>query len=222
MNDTSANFIQLRGPVGEAELNATSPLEMTALGVETAATTFSVCTDQAGLIGLVQHLHSRGMYFGPSLANRKPYLQKKKMSAKTITRQGFLKTGCLSMTAAGLTICGVSTLIPNPDPASIDLPTSTYGVRTMKKRILVAYTSALGSTDDVAAEIGKTLSANGISVDVKPIQGHLHAGYQAVLIGSAVWYGNWLPGGCRIRPSQPKSTQRAPGGAVYGVHFQYG
>jgi len=60
VNDTSTHFIQLRGLVGEVELNATSPLEMTALWVETAATTFSVCTDQAGLIGLVRHLHSRG------------------------------------------------------------------------------------------------------------------------------------------------------------------
>lgn len=60
MNYTSTYFIQLRGPVGKTELNATSPLEMTALGVVTAATTFSVCTDKAGLIGLVRHLHSRG------------------------------------------------------------------------------------------------------------------------------------------------------------------
>lgn len=141
------------------------------------------------------------------------------MSAKTITRQGFLKTGCLSVTAAGLTICGVSPLIPNPDPASIDLPTSTYGVRTMNKRILVAYASALGSTDDVAAEIGKTLSANGISVDVKPIQGHLQtAGYQAVLIGSAVQYGNWLPEAVEYVQANRKALNELPV-ALFTVHI---
>ena len=64
----------------------------------------------------------------------------------------------------------------------------------MDQRVLVAYASAMGSTVDVAAEIGKTLAARGLSVDVRPIQSQPQLdGYQAVLIGSAVQSGQWLP-----------------------------
>lgn len=114
------------------------------------------------------------------------------MSAKPISRRRFLKTGCITVAAAGLTVCGVSAVAPDPPP--IDLSSFTYGEKTMNKRVLVAYASATGSTVDVAAEIGKTLGAGGISVDVKPIKENPQvAGYQAVLIGSAVQNGNWLP-----------------------------
>ena len=42
--------------------------------------------------------------------------------------------------------------------------------------------------------IGETLSSNGLSVDVKPIQENPQIkDYQAVLLGSAVRHGNWLP-----------------------------
>jgi menaquinone-dependent protoporphyrinogen oxidase len=64
----------------------------------------------------------------------------------------------------------------------------------VNNRVLVAYATYAGSTVDVAAAIGKTLGTRGFSVDVKPIQERPQVdGYKAVLIGSAVHYGNWLP-----------------------------
>ncbi len=54
-------------------------------------------------------------------------------------------------------------------------------------RTLVAYASRTGSTAEIAAEIGKTLSACGFAVDVLPIREKPQLdGYQAVVIGSAV------------------------------------
>jgi hypothetical protein len=62
------------------------------------------------------------------------------MSAKPISRRRFLKTGCITVAAAGLTVCGVSAVAPDPPP--IDLSSFTYGEKTMNKRVLVAYASA--------------------------------------------------------------------------------
>jgi menaquinone-dependent protoporphyrinogen oxidase len=64
----------------------------------------------------------------------------------------------------------------------------------MNSRILVAYASVTGSTAEIAVEIGKTLSSCGYTVDVFPTgEKPRLEGYQAVLIGSAVNFGNWLP-----------------------------
>ena len=60
MNDICTYLIQLRGQVNESDLNAMSPIQMTVVRVDTAATLFTVCTDQSGLIGLLRHLHGRG------------------------------------------------------------------------------------------------------------------------------------------------------------------
>lgn len=64
----------------------------------------------------------------------------------------------------------------------------------MNKRILVAYATRAGSTAEVAAEVGSTLSQRGFLVDVKPVK-EVQAleGYQAIVLGSAVRMGNWLP-----------------------------
>jgi hypothetical protein len=61
MKDTHIYFIQLGGRIAPAELNAISPLELTAVQTDRAATLFSVCADQSGLIGLLRHLHARGL-----------------------------------------------------------------------------------------------------------------------------------------------------------------
>ena len=44
----------------ENTFNATSPLQMTVVRVDMAATLFTICADQSGLIGLIRHLHGQG------------------------------------------------------------------------------------------------------------------------------------------------------------------
>lgn len=62
-------------------------------------------------------------------------------------------------------------------------------------KILVAYATKAGSTAEVAAEIGRVMeNKGGCQVDVHPV-GKLKDvdSYDAVIIGSAIRAGKWLP-----------------------------
>jgi len=64
----------------------------------------------------------------------------------------------------------------------------------MTDTILVAYATRYGSTAEVAEAIGDELRKTGVEVDVQPIddiQGLSR--YQAVIIGSPIYMGKWLP-----------------------------
>ena len=64
----------------------------------------------------------------------------------------------------------------------------------MTRRILVAYATRTGWTVGVAEAIGRVLSEGGAQVDVRAMQDvdDLKA-YQAVVAGSAIQAGQWLP-----------------------------
>jgi hypothetical protein len=67
MKDTFTYEIDVRGQVDEAAFNASSPLRVRVIKVEADSefpldrTRLSVCCDQSGLIGLLRHLHGRGL-----------------------------------------------------------------------------------------------------------------------------------------------------------------
>ncbi len=64
----------------------------------------------------------------------------------------------------------------------------------MSKKILVTYASQSGSTGGVAEAIGKTLAEGGAQVDVRPVQAVTSLdGYTAVVLGSAIHSGKWVP-----------------------------
>lgn len=64
----------------------------------------------------------------------------------------------------------------------------------MSDKILVTYASQTGSTAGVAEAIGKTLGEGGASVDVLPMKDVRDlAPYRAVVAGSAIHGGQWLP-----------------------------
>ncbi len=60
MDDSCTYRIQLRGQVAADEINTRSPLLLTLVNTDPAATCLTVTTDQAGLIGLLRHLHGLG------------------------------------------------------------------------------------------------------------------------------------------------------------------
>lgn len=63
----------------------------------------------------------------------------------------------------------------------------------MMKKILVTYASKYGSTAEIAATIGNTLSEQGFEVKVAPVDAIRDlSAYDAVVVGSAVYAGNWL------------------------------
>lgn len=64
----------------------------------------------------------------------------------------------------------------------------------MSSKILVAYATFTGSTAEIAQAIGKVLSENGATVDVRPMTEITDlSGYDSVVLGSAIQQSAWLP-----------------------------
>lgn len=64
----------------------------------------------------------------------------------------------------------------------------------MGPSVLVAYASRLGSTAEVGRFISRVLQENGLQAEALPISEVRDLGpYQAVILGSAVQEGQWLP-----------------------------
>jgi menaquinone-dependent protoporphyrinogen oxidase len=81
----------------------------------------------------------------------------------------------------------------------------------MSSKILVTYASQGGSTAGVAAAIGQALASSGDAVDVRPIQEVSDLSpYQAVIIGSAVHSGKWLPEATAFVERHQMTLRRMP------------
>ena len=61
MDELNTYQIELGGRLDEDDLTQASPFQMTLLHQSEEATSFTVRTDQSGLIGLLRHLHGRGL-----------------------------------------------------------------------------------------------------------------------------------------------------------------
>ena len=90
----------------------------------------------------------------------------------------------------------------------------------MSKIVLVTYATRFGSTQEVAETISKTLRQKGSQVDCLPMsEVHSLHHYDAVLIGSAVNYANWLPNAIEfVKTNQTILNQRPV--ALFTVHIQ--
>lgn len=109
------------------------------------------------------------------------------------SRRRFLKIAGLSLVGATAACSGLgyaATLVPSFPTPDLNLGKDN----PMNKRILVTYATRAGSTVEVAAAIGETLAKRGFAVDVKPVKAKPSLeGYQAVVLGSAIRIGSWLP-----------------------------
>jgi len=66
-------------------------------------------------------------------------------------------------------------------------------------RVLVAAASRHDSTAEIASAIGRALTDAGLEVDLRPARDVASiAGYGAVVLGSGVYMGRWLPDATRI------------------------
>lgn len=113
-----------------------------------------------------------------------------------ISRRRFLKTGCITAAAVGVTVCGGGAALAAADQPKIILPSYTYGDQSMdnNNRILLAYDSKAGSTAEVAARIGEILSKHALAVDVLPVAKVTGlTPYRSVIVGSAIRAGKVLP-----------------------------
>lgn len=75
----------------------------------------------------------------------------------------------------------------------------------MSRRVLVAHASRNGSTEEIAREVAEVLTKAGLNPTVRSVKKVRDVGdYDAVLIGSAVYAGRWLPEARRfLRQFQP-------------------
>jgi menaquinone-dependent protoporphyrinogen oxidase len=81
----------------------------------------------------------------------------------------------------------------------------------MTNKIIVTYASQGGSTAGVAEAIGRRLRENGAEVDVLQVERVRDlSAYQAVVLGSAVHSGKWLPTALRFTEHHQAALRRIP------------
>jgi menaquinone-dependent protoporphyrinogen oxidase len=134
-----------------------------------------------------------------------------------ISRRRFLT---LSAAAIGATVVACSGLgYAGTRPPEIKTVTESFGGNSMSQKILVTYATKAGSTAEVAQKIAQTLSAQGAAVDVMPVQQvtNLQA-YSAVVIGSAVRYGQWLQEAVKFVQANQAALNSKPV-AFFAVHL---
>lgn len=140
------------------------------------------------------------------------------MTRKPLSRRDFLLRSSLALGAVVLTCSSLGYLATLP-PAFETIDTTFGKDQKMNQRILVTYATKAGSTVEVAAAIGETLTARGFSVDVRPVKEKPSLdGYSAVVMGSAIRIGGWLPEALDfIRKNQARLNQLPV--ALYTVHM---
>ena len=115
-----------------------------------------------------------------------------------ITRRRFLGLLGGAVGVAALGCCGLTVLGMRTPEAELKQLTCGGGSE-MSQKILVAYATKAGSTGEVAEAIGKALCAGGSAVDVKPVKEVDDIdSYRAVVVGSAIRVGRWLPEAIRF------------------------
>lgn len=81
----------------------------------------------------------------------------------------------------------------------------------MNAKILVAYASKYGSTKEIAEKIGQVLTDAGFAVDVLPAEKvAVVDSYQAVVLGSAVYIGNWRKAAANFLKVNEKALAERP------------
>jgi len=135
-----------------------------------------------------------------------------------ITRRKFLIRAAAGAGAVTLACGGLSALaLQAPVNPSYEIFAS--GENKMNQKVLVAYVSKAGSTMEVAQAIGKELTNRGFAVDVRPLKQVTNVdGYSAVVIGSAVRMGQWLPDAVKFVEKNAAILRQVPT-AFFAVHL---
>ena len=146
------------------------------------------------------------------------------MENRKISRRTFLKVSGLALGGSVLACFGLNSLASRAlEMDGGEMETNEYhfgGENPADNSLLVGYATYAGSTMEVAAAIGEELSQRGFRVDVKPISDSLQLdGYQAVILGSAVQYGAWLPSALKFVQSNQKNLENKRL-ALFCVHIQ--
>jgi menaquinone-dependent protoporphyrinogen oxidase len=81
----------------------------------------------------------------------------------------------------------------------------------MDIRVLVAYATKYGATAEIAEKIGQTLQQAGLRADVLPADGVKDlSSYKAVVVGSAVYIGQWRKAAAKFLKANAKALAERP------------
>jgi menaquinone-dependent protoporphyrinogen oxidase len=81
----------------------------------------------------------------------------------------------------------------------------------MEKQVLVAYASKYGATAEIAEKIGQVLRQSGLKADVQPAdRGKDPALYDAIVLGSAVYIGQWQGKAAKFLQTNEKTLAQRP------------
>jgi len=115
-----------------------------------------------------------------------------------MTRRAFMKKSTTVLVGGALGGAALTGLGSHPRTARAEVsvfPESQCGLPgSANPKVLVAYASMHGSTGGVAEAVSLTLCAAGMTAEVRRVD-HVTriSGYDAVIVGSAVRSGRWLP-----------------------------
>jgi len=127
-----------------------------------------------------------------------------------INRRRFLALTGGAVGATALACCGL-TALGTRQPAVEFNESSCGGENEMSDKILVAYASRCGSTGEVAETIGQVLCETGVAVDVRLVQNVTDVSpYRAVIVGSAIRMGRWLPEASKFAETHQKALGQVP------------
>ncbi|MCX5205783.1 flavodoxin domain-containing protein [Streptomyces sp. NBC_00237] len=81
----------------------------------------------------------------------------------------------------------------------------------MSLKVLVAYETKNGSTKDIAGTIAQVLGRAGLDTDLRPVaEAGDPRGYDAVVLGSALYTGRWLKGARRFAARNEEALSERP------------
>ncbi len=139
------------------------------------------------------------------------------MSEQRVSRRDFLKIAGIGLAATAFTCSGLGYAATRQP--QIDSPAIHLEKENAMKKILVSYSTRAGSTAEIAAAIGQTLSQRGYSVDVLPVKKQPNpSDYQAVILGSPIRMGSWLPEMVAFIKENRSLLEKLPL-AVFTVHM---
>jgi menaquinone-dependent protoporphyrinogen oxidase len=140
------------------------------------------------------------------------------LTTRKLSRRDFLKTAGIALGASALTCSGLGYLATLP-PKITMINTSLGEANTMNKNILITYATKAGSTVEIASIIGESLSKRGFTVDVKSVKEKPSIeSYSAVVLGSAIRMGGWLPEMVEFIKTNQSVLQSRPV-ALFTVHI---
>jgi menaquinone-dependent protoporphyrinogen oxidase len=137
-----------------------------------------------------------------------------------INRREFVEIAAASFGVIALRCGGVSLADVSAAENASAVPPRKASVPAGGK-ILVAYATRCGSTAEIAEALGRDLQSRGYRPEVAPVARISEvSAYQAVLLGSAVREGDWLPEAKEFVRHHQREIQNLPS-AFFTVHMRF-